>query len=102
MRILCVCSQGNKRSVFTRFILNHSHDALAMGVNVNSPETIRMLSEWAEVILLAHPKMKKSIPVKCQGKVDDRFTIGDDIYPETITGVLKDEVYLKLKRLGYI
>lgn len=102
MKILTVCSQGNKRSVFTRFILNHHHDVIALGVDVNSPETIRMLSEWSDVILIAHPKMKKRIPTTLQHKIDERFTIGDDIYPESIGGILKEIVYQKLKVLKYI
>lgn len=102
MKILTVCSQGNKRSVFTRFILNHHHDVVAIGAEVNSPETIRMLSEWADVILIAEPIFKKAIPVKFQKKVDNKFTIGPDIYPTNITGMLKDLVYLKLKALKYV
>lgn len=102
MKILCVCSQGNKRSVFTRYALNGKHDALAMGVDINTPETIRMLAEWADKILLAEPQMKKAIPVKCQKKIDLAFTIGADIYPASIGGKLKHIVQSKLRDLKYI
>lgn len=102
MKILCVCSQGNKRSVFTRFLLNHKHDAIAVGVDANSPETIKMLSEWSDRILLAEPEMRKSIPVKQHKKIDLNFTIGPDIYSTNIVGILKVVLVNKLKRLKYI
>lgn len=102
MKILTVCSQGNKRSVFTRFILNHHHDVIALGVDTNTPGTIRLLSEWADKILIAEPIMKKKIPVRYQSKVDDNFTIGADIFPVSIGGRLLDMVGMKLKELKYI
>lgn len=102
MKILCVCSQGNKRSVFTRYVLNGTHDALAMGVDVNSAETIRMLTQWADVILLAEPQMKKRIPVKHQKKIDQMFTIGPDNFSISIAGRLKQIVHNKLKELKYV
>jgi predicted protein tyrosine phosphatase len=88
--------------VFTRYTLNGKHDVLALGVDVNTPETIRMLSEWAEVILIAEPIMKKKIPVRFQRKIDTRFTIGADIFPVSIGGKLKHIVHNKLKELKYI
>lgn len=103
MKILCACSQGNKRSVFTRYVLNYSkHEALAIGVDINTTDTIILLCNWADVILLAEPQMKKKIPTRFQHKVDDRFTIGPDVFPTNITGRLKDLVKVSLKNLGYI
>lgn len=102
MKILCVCSQGNKRSVYTRYILNHSHDVLALGVDVNTSETVTLLCEWAEIILIAEPFMRKKLPVKYHKKIDSKFTIGPDIYPVNVGGILKEIVYRKLKLLKYI
>lgn len=102
MKILTVCSQGNKRSVFTRFVLNHHHDVIALGVDVNTPETIRLLAGWADKILVAEPIMKKKIPVRFQSKVDDNFTIGADVFPVSIGGRLLNIVGIKLKELKYI
>lgn len=73
-----------------------------MGVDTSSPETIRMLCEWSDVILLAEPQMKKKIPTKLQGKIDERFTIGIDNFPVSISGVLTKIVAKKLKDLNYI
>jgi predicted protein tyrosine phosphatase len=102
MRILCVCSQGNKRSVFTRQALNHLHDVLSIGVDTNDQDTIDMLAKWADIILLAEPEMQISIPIGYQPKIDHKFTIGPDIYPVSIKGKLMKIVNRKLKELGYI
>lgn len=104
MRILCVCRCGNKRSVFTRYVLQGSgkHEALACGLKYNTPETIEMLCKWADKILLAELIMSESIPIQYQEKIDFDFMIGPDDFPESITGPLKDLIYGKLKLLGYI
>ena len=102
MKILCVCAMGNKRSVFTRYLLAYKYDVLRVGCKNNSPETLKMLAEWADVILLAEPEMRKSLPVKTHKKIDRNFTIGQDVYQTMITGVLKSVLQAKLKRLKYI
>ena len=102
MKILCLCSRGNKRSVFTRYLLSYKNDVLSAGCENNSPETLKMLAWWADVILLAEPQMRKVLPVKTHKKIDTRFEIGKDIYPTMITGVLKQVLQVKLKRLNYI
>src|ERR1700676_4986840 len=100
MKILCVCSQGNKRSVVTRFALNHKHDALACGVDVNFKETLAMLCKWSDVILLAEPEMRRSLPVKYHKKIDTRYTIGPDIYPPSIDKKLYRLIKKKLVDLN--
>jgi len=100
MKILCICNQGNKRSVFTKALLNYDHDALAAGIDVNSAETIRLLCNWADKILLAEPAT--NIPMESLHKVDTRFSIGPDIYPVVITGKLRKIIQAKLIELGYI
>jgi len=102
MRILTVCEQGNKRSVFTRNILHHKHDVISFGIMTSTPETITMLCEWADKILLAEPNMVEMIPEVYRLKVDTRFTIGPDVWPTYIQGPLKDLVFMQLKALGYI
>ena len=99
-----MCRCGNKRSVFTRYILQGSgrHEAIALGFKYNTPETIALLCKWADRILLAELDMQYSILSKYQEKIDDRFFIGPDIYPENIEGELKDIVIDKLKVLEYI
>jgi hypothetical protein len=100
MKILCVCNQGNKRSVFTKALLNYNHDALSVGIDVNTPETLALLCEWADKILLAEPDM--AIPEQWQDKIDKHFTIGPDTFDVVITGKLRKIVQRKLIELGYI
>jgi hypothetical protein len=101
LKILCVCDEGNKRSVVTRFLLNHSeHEALSVGANTNSFETMSLLCGWADVILLAEPAT--NIPMHHLNKVDTRFSIGPDVYPSSIDKKLYKLVKHKLIELGYI
>ncbi len=102
MKILCICDQGNKRAVYTRFLLGHKHEALAAGVKTNSPETLQMLCEWADKILLAELGMRQYVHKDYYYKVDNRFEIGPDIYKPSIKGNLKRIVRNRLRELKYI
>lgn len=86
----------------TRFILNHHHDVLTLGCDVNTPDTIKMLAEWADRILLAEPQMRKQLPVKTHKKIDTEFTLGPDVWPTNLLQTLKTVCYRKLKKLKYI
>jgi predicted protein tyrosine phosphatase len=63
-KCLCVCAGGRVRSVAMRFILTDKYgcDALACGIEKNSPQTIAMLAEWAEVIFAMEPRFVAAIP----------------------------------------
>lgn len=100
--ILCVCDHGNKRSVFTRFLLAYTNDVLSVGATNNGSETLKMLCEWADVILLADPTIMQKLPHGFSHKIDDRFTIGPDIYPVSISGKLLKIIKAKLTALGYL
>lgn len=54
MRALAVCAYGNVRSgCLSRQLKDwYFQDALAAGLVANTPETLKMLFEWADVILL--------------------------------------------------
>jgi len=54
MRILCVCAGGNTRSVTLATLLKYNyggHDALAASAEKNDPITLRMLYEWANLVI---------------------------------------------------
>jgi hypothetical protein len=53
-------------------------DAIAVGVNSASPETLKTMGEWADKILLAEPSMKWKFNSHHHGKIEDSFTIGED------------------------
>jgi predicted protein tyrosine phosphatase len=79
MKVLCVCHAGYVRSAATAMILkNRGFDAIAVGVNHASPETLKMLGEWADRILLAEPSMIWKLNASHHGKVERSFTIGED------------------------
>lgn len=102
MKILCVCQEGNKRSVVTRYVLNrHGHEALACGVRTNTRETLMLLCQWADKILVAEPQMSALLPGFYE-KIDRDFTIGPDIYKDSIDRHLKRQVEKELTKLGYV
>lgn len=79
MKVLCVCHAGYVRSVATAMILKtRGFDAIAVGINHASSETMYKMGEWADKILLAEPSMKRSINPQHYDKIDNEFTIGED------------------------
>lgn len=52
MKILCICKGGNVRSVaLAQLLKNRGYDALAVGAQDNSQETLKMLEKWADKIV---------------------------------------------------
>lgn len=70
MKILCVCVGGNCRSVTLAYMLkyHYGHDALAVGIEGNTPDTVRMLGDWAEKIITVEEGIKESLPLSLQDK----------------------------------
>lgn len=66
MKILTMCAGGQVRSVGLKYRLtyHHGHEALACGQDSNSPETIEMLCEWADYIVVMTKEYEKFIPEK--------------------------------------
>jgi hypothetical protein len=55
MKVVCVCRGGQVRSVCTRYLLSDRfgfRKVLACGWEKNDQETVDMLCEWADVVLL--------------------------------------------------
>lgn len=78
-RILCVCAGGNVRSASLAFLLKEAGaDALALGLERNSEETVRMLTDWAEMIWCAEADMIERIPEENRQKVVRGFHVGPD------------------------
>ena len=53
-KVLTVCIQGVSRSVALMWMLKNFYgiDALAVGIKANSLETIQMLFDWADVVII--------------------------------------------------
>lgn len=71
MKILTVCQGGNIRSVALACRLKslHGHDALACSRESNSPETIKMLCTWADMVVVMEPEYADCIPMEFRGKL---------------------------------
>ena len=63
-KFLCICQGGNVRSVGMAFALKYSghQDALAASWQTNTPETLKMLYDWANYIVLMQGEFHKYIP----------------------------------------
>ena len=57
IKILCVCDQGNCRSVSTRYCLNKRgySNVIAIGGSNTEESTLKDLYWWADIVLLAKP-----------------------------------------------
>ncbi len=64
-KILTICAAGNSRSVCLAWLLKQKYkkEAIAIGMGNSSLDTIKMLCEWADTIILTtreggHPYLK--------------------------------------------
>jgi hypothetical protein len=98
MKVVCMCQGGNSRSAGCGYLLKYFYgqDALACGWEKNSPDTLKMLFAWAEVIVVMQEEFKKYVPSEYWAKLCI-VDIGPDVWfnslhPEMlqkIDGILK-------------
>lgn len=95
-KILCLCSAGAVRSVTLAFVLKYKykHDALAASMDKNSESTLKMLYEWADLIIAVTEGLHDSIPMEYLDK-STWFDIGEDVWkqslaPELVTKCLSE------------
>ena len=71
MKVVCMCQGGNSRSAGCGFILKYEYgmDALACGWEGNTPETLEMLFNWAEAIIIMEAKFVSYVPDQYRSKV---------------------------------
>lgn len=103
IKILTVCNQGNCRSVGTRRQLNKRGYAnvIAIGCTNTSVETLTMLCDWADEILVAKPKHEGPLPKNARGKVNKQFTIGEDKWHNSMNEELRNIVKKQLDLIGF-
>ncbi len=65
--------------VLAWILKRHGHEALAVGVDVVTPSTLRMLCEWADAILLTDRAFADRIPEAYRAKLRD-YHVGPDIW----------------------
>jgi hypothetical protein len=90
MRVLCLCDEGNNRSVTLASNLKYlGHDVLSAGLRRNSPETLELLFEWAEYIITTDTD--QFVPPWHSDKVH-LWHIGPDKYPRAFNPQLLAKV----------
>ena len=101
MNILCVCQHGMCRSVATRHCLKDRGytNVLATGWNDTSEETLKMLCNWADKILVAKTYHGDMLPIGNE-KIDKDFTIGDDVWLNPFNTTLHKIINTKLDLIG--
>lgn len=69
-KFLCVCQKGCNRSVFLTYrFKRHGHSSIPIGWMTESPETLRMMCEWADHVVVVQAEYKERIPLEFQAKV---------------------------------
>src|ERR1035441_1719423 len=95
MKILCICDQGNNRSVtFAQLLKYWGNDTLSAGLSTTSERTLNMLIRWADKIVLTEDSQRghdlfsafRSKIVVCD--------VGPDTYPRPFN----KELLFKAKR----
>lgn len=86
-----MCQGGNSRSVAMAYLLKYFYniDAIACSWEKNSPETLKMLFEWADNILIMQGNFEQYIPEEYKSKI--RVT---DVGPDIWFSIRKDLVQL--------
>ena len=80
--ILCVCAHGNNRSVTFAWLLKYvgNFETLTAGLEYHSPETLNMLFNWADIIVVPEDKLLGLVPEEHKSKIKF-YNIGEDRYP---------------------
>lgn len=103
MKILCVCQHGVNRSTVLATLLKLEYgesDALACGVDRNSPATLEMLFDWADKIFVVDQYVLNQL--KTRGIMNDKvilIDVGTDIWGQHHHPELQQTLRDKLKGL---
>lgn len=95
MKFLTICEGGVVRSVCCATQLKlRGQDAVAASWRFNSPETLSMLMEWADYIVLMQPDMHSRLPqAKHFNKHKFRIlNVGEDIWGDSFHPDLREMV----------
>jgi predicted protein tyrosine phosphatase len=98
MKILTICSAGAVRSVGMAYLLKemYGHDAIPVGHDLNSQQTIDMLADWADLIIVMQPQYAAGLPMRDAHKII-KIDIGPDIWGNS----LHPDLLAKLKQIAY-
>ena len=97
MKILTICEGGNVRSVSAAYVLkyNFGHDAIAASWKKNSVETLQLLCEWADKIILMEGIATEQLPEEHSSKMEV-MDVGKDrwmnpLHPELVA-IIKSRI----------
>lgn len=96
-KILCVCENGNNRSVQFAHLLRYKYrpsDTIPVGTSMHSKETLDMLYDWADIIIVVEDKLVHKIPDEFMDKVKI-WHVGEDHYPRPFN----TELLVKARKL---
>lgn len=96
--ILCICAHGNNRSVTMAWLLKYveNFETLTAGVEYHTPETLKMLYEWADVITVPEEKLLSYIPEEYKHKIKF-YNIGEDRYKRPFNSELLTKARLLME-----
>lgn len=104
-RFLCVCQKGCNRSVFMVYRLKrHGHSAIPIGWYTEDAETLDMLCEWADYIVVMQKEFKVRIHSRFHPKVVV-VDVGPDKWGPRWASEMKRIIYRgydKLKEQGIV
>lgn len=95
-RFLCVCRGGNVRSVALAYLLKYGHgqDAMAVSAECNTADTLQMLCNWADYVILLTPEVFPFLDGKCLWT--EKFAMVD-VGPDIYGAAFHPELQAKLK-----
>lgn len=70
-KAVCICQGGNCRSVACAYVLKYFFecDALSCSAEQQTPETIRMLCDWSDYVIVMQPEFRSVVPVEFTEKI---------------------------------
>jgi predicted protein tyrosine phosphatase len=102
MKILTVCQGGAVRSVSMKHLLYYLrgadapgggfHDAIPCGVESNTPETIAMLADWADRIVVMQPAFAEHPSIKQHSAKVLCYDVGPDHFGYAFHPALQESI----------
>jgi len=78
MKVVTVCEEGLNRSVAARWLLQYAgHEVIPVGLNRHSAETLQMLYDWADKVIVLDRRLSARVPTEKLIVWD----VGPDRYP---------------------
>lgn len=105
MKILCICRNGNVRSVALAYLIKtiYGHDALACGIKKIGPDTKRMLFDWADKVFVLDKELLPEVMKDRTSKFGRKVRVvhvGDDHWFNPKDQELLHNLYKQLNNLG--